>query len=121
MTSNPYSLPPAGKPRLAVVVAWAGDAIGLEAFLGRVAEIEGSGELEILVVGPAHLAGAVRGGGALPKLRHIEASGNQPLSALRRAGMQAATGDIIILTDHREVDFDRRLVGLMHANGSGVR
>ena len=120
MTSNPYSLPPAGKPRLAVVVAWAGDAHGLEAFLGRVAEVEGSGELEILVVGAAQLA-AVRGGGALPKLRHIEASGNQPLSALRRAGMQAATGDIIILTDHREVDFDRRLVGLMHANGSGVR
>jgi hypothetical protein len=99
------------RPRLTVIAVWHADSSLLSEWLAGIARLDGSEDLEIIVVGTGLSATGIAGA---EDVKVIEAAAGQSLHALRRAGMEVATGDIILFTRDGDADFGERLARLVH-------
>jgi hypothetical protein len=108
--------PPQSLPRVSVIATWTADIALLKRWF---AALDGAGfamPVEVIVVAPGAKPSSVKqdyGVAGISRIRMLEASPEQSAGEMRRAGMAAATGDVVVLTNDREAGFERRLATII--------
>lgn len=89
-------------PSLSIVVTWAGDEERLRGWVDEVLRITGDWDVEIIAVASPEETESVTFAAAYRGLRLISAPRGESLPVLRRMGMEAATGYLVLFSDARE-------------------
>lgn len=102
---------------MSVVAIWETDYTQLPEWAARLARAAGGSRVEVVVVTtepePPAAAGSVDPSAPIRNLRLTHVSSPPPRCAMRRAGMAAATGGVVLLTGAGEADFEVRLAALL--------
>jgi hypothetical protein len=108
--------PPQSLPRVSVIATWTADLALLKQWF---AALDGGGSavpMEVIVVAPVAGLSSVEqdcGVAGRFRIRMLEVSPERSVGEMRRAGMAAATGDVVVLTDDRDAGFERRLASII--------
>jgi hypothetical protein len=108
--------PPQSLPRVSVVATWKADLALLKRWSAALDGADSAIPVEVIVVAPgAALSSGEQdyGVAGTSRIRVLDASPEQSVAEMRRAGMAAATGDVVVLTDEREAGFEHRLASII--------
>jgi hypothetical protein len=98
-------------------VVWGSNYTDLPAWVSMVARAAGNTRLEVVVVTPEEeppaVAGSADPAGRLRNLRVTHVFSPAPSRVMRRAGLAASTGDVVLLTEPGEQHFEFRLSALL--------
>jgi hypothetical protein len=104
-------------PHVSIVAVWGPDCTDLPAWLSRVASAAGSSRVEVVVVTTeAELPATAAPAGPKAPIRNLRLThvcSPPPAGVMRRAGVAAATGDVVLLTEPGDGDFEFRLASLL--------
>jgi hypothetical protein len=111
--------PVQSRPRLTIVVAWRAEQQLLVEWLAALAGAGDESYIDVVVVSSsqAGTSAVIPAVGervtGMPAVRLLDVAPEQSPSDMRRAGMAAATGDVVVLTDDQEHDFHDRLASII--------
>jgi hypothetical protein len=102
-------------PRVSVIATWTADLTLLKQWF---AALDGAGsavQVQVVIVATSARPPFIQQnhGSGIHSIRIVEASPEQSQGELRRAGMAAATGDIVVLTEDQEPGFEDRLANII--------
>jgi hypothetical protein len=108
---------PHSGPYVSVVAIWGPDYSDLPAWVSRLATAADNSRVEVVVVTteaePPATERPLDPEAPIGNLRLTHVSSPPPRRAMRRAGMAAATGDVVLLTESGERDFEFRLAAVL--------
>jgi hypothetical protein len=102
-------------PRVSVIATWRADLTLLKQWFAALNGAGSAVQVQVVIVAAGARPPIIQQnhGSGIHSIRILQASPEQSPGEMRRAGMAAATGDIVVLTEDQEPGFEHRLASII--------